>query len=358
MLDTPVRLDIEGLERNLRRQGTPDRVYYLELFLDYEVEEAIAAGYDLLRGLDPGDAHYQYRRAIALYRFLGYECVNYSIPQFQFPRDNYIRSQDTASLTRGAGRQWIDEAHGVIASWEDFERYPWPDASTYDLSGLDWLERNLPDDMGVAATCHSVFEEVTWLLSYQGLCYALYDQPDLVDALFARVGALHLQAAEILAQYSRVRLLFGGDDMGYKTATMVPARVLIEKSLPWHARMAEAAHRQGKLYLLHSCGNLTEIMPALIEDVRLDGKHSFEDTIEPVTVAKKRWGNRLALLGGIDIDFLCRADEEQVRRRVRETLNICQPGGGYCLGTGNTMANYVPLQNYLAMLDEGRRYSL
>jgi uroporphyrinogen decarboxylase len=45
-----------------------------------------------------------------------------------------------------------------------------------------------------------------------------------------------------------------------------------------------------------------------------------------------------------------------VRRRVRETLKVCQPGGGFALGTGNTVANYVPVDNYLAMLDEGRKF--
>jgi uroporphyrinogen decarboxylase len=33
------------------------------------------------------------------------------------------------------------------------------------------------------------------------------------------------------------------------------------------------------------------------------------------------------------------------------------PGNGYCLGTGNSVANYIPVQSYLAMLDEGRRFS-
>jgi uroporphyrinogen decarboxylase len=42
---------------------------------------------------------------------------------------------------------------------------------------------------------------------------------------------------------------------------------------------------------------------------------------------------------------------------VRETLSVCQPGGGYCLGTGNSVANYLPVDNYLAMLEEGRKYS-
>ncbi len=98
-------------------------------------------------------------------------------------------------------------------------------------------------------------------------------------------------------------------------------------------------------------------METLIEDIKLDGRHSFEDTIEPVTVAKQRWGKRIALLGGIDMDFISRSTPKQIRKRVRETLDICMSGGGYCLGTGNTVANYIPLENYLTMLDEGRRYS-
>jgi uroporphyrinogen decarboxylase len=36
---------------------------------------------------------------------------------------------------------------------------------------------------------------------------------------------------------------------------------------------------------------------------------------------------------------------------------VCLPGGGHCLGSGNSIANYVPLDNYLAMIDEGRCYA-
>jgi len=97
-------------------------------------------------------------------------------------------------------------------------------------------------------------------------------------------------------------------------------------------------------------------MGDLIEVVCIDGKHSFEDTIGDVREAKRLYGDRIALLGGIDVDFLCRASEEEIRSRVRETLDVCHPGGGYCLGTGNSVANYIPLHSYLVMLDEGRRY--
>ncbi len=56
------------------------------------------------------------------------------------------------------------------------------------------------------------------------------------------------------------------------------------------------------------------------------------------------------------MDFLCRASEPAIRQRVRATRDACQPGGGYCLGTGNSVANYIPVAHYLAMLDEGRKY--
>ena len=121
--------------------------------------------------------------------------------------------------------------------------------------------------------------------------------------------------------------------------------------------MAEKSHAAGRPYLLHACGKLDAIMPELLNDVGIDAKHSFEDTIESIIDAKQTYGRRVALLGGIDVDFLCRADETAIRRRVRDTLSACMPGGGYCLGTGNTVANYIPLDNYLIMLDEGRRYT-
>jgi uroporphyrinogen decarboxylase len=99
-------------------------------------------------------------------------------------------------------------------------------------------------------------------------------------------------------------------------------------------------------------------MEALIEEVGIDARHSFEDAILPVTEAYEKYGHRIAILGGIDVDFLCRSKEEDIRKRVRDTLDVCMQGSGYCLGTGNTVTNYIPLESYLVMLDEGRKYQV
>ena len=358
-LAPPPKPNAEALLRNLRREGTPDRVYFMELFLDGEIQHSIAQRFGVGEGLDPSDPLHGLKFHIELQRFLGYDTVRGVVDGYSFPRDNITCTDDTTQgpTRRQSGRRWTSEHHGPIASMEDFEKYPWPETKNIDTRQLEWLEANLPDDMCVTANCHSVFENVTWLMGYETLCYKMYDEPEFVDAMFERVGGCLHKLCKVYMQFDRVAILFGGDDMGFKTGTMVPPQVLIEKSFPWHKRNAQLAHAHGKPYLLHACGNLEAVMPALLDDVQIDGRHSFEDVILPVTEAKRLYGDRIALLGGIDVDLLARADEGTIRERVRETLDVCHPGGGYCLGSGNSVTNYVPVDNYLAMMDEGRRYA-
>ena len=356
MLDIPIRPDAEGLLRNLRREGTPQRVYHMELFLDQEVQQALHARFGTADGLAKSDPFYAQKAFIALYRFLGYDMIRAPLggPWFTW---SHTRTADTAGLSRSSGRGFRDDTHGQITSWQDFERYPWPDPARFETSIMEWYAANLPDDMCLAGSCHPVFEYTCTLMGYQALCYALYDQPDLVDAIIERVGSILLAAAKVYLQCSRVKVLFDGDDMGHRSGTLISPQILAAKTLPWHKKLAAAAHEHGVLYLLHSCGDIRAVMPALIEDVGIDGRHSFEDAIEPVTEAKRRWGSRVALIGGVDVDVLARSTPPQLRQRVRETLDVCQPGGGYCLGSGNSITNYIPLDNFLTMLDEGRRYT-
>ena len=42
-------------------------------------------------------------------------------------------------------------------------------------------------------------------------------------------------------------------------------------------------------------------------------------------------------------------------RDLRTTRFGGKPGGGYALGTGNSVTNYIPVRNYIAMLDEGMK---
>ncbi len=192
-------------------------------------------------------------------------------------------------------------------------------------------------------------------MGYEPLSYALYDAPRLVSDMFERVGTLLVAAHRKMAEVKGIGALCLGDDMGFKTGTMIAPELLRQYVFPWQKKIVEVAHDHNLPLILHSCGNLNAIMDDLIDLVGIDAKHSYEDAILPITEAKWRWGDRIAVLGGVDVDLLTKGSEEQVRARVREIVRACAPGGGFALGTGNSVANYIPVKNYLAMLDEGRK---
>jgi uroporphyrinogen decarboxylase len=289
----------------------------------------------------------------------------------------YVTAGDTTAIgaQRRDDREWAEEHGGPIRSWKDFETYPWPKVSDVDFGPLEWLEENLPENMGVYDLTAHILEMLTILMGYETFCYKVADEPDLVDAILEKVGAFYADLTKAFCDFRCVPLAWGSDDMGFRTSTLASPDFLRRKIFPWHRKCADIAHGKGKPYLMHNCGNLAEVMDALIDDVGIDAKHSFEDAIMPVTEAFERWGKRIAILGGIDVDFLIRSEEGAIRRRVRETLDACLGGvirgaggaaggsrkglgTGYCLGTGNTVANYIPVENFLVMLDEGRRYGV
>ena len=354
---THVRPDSQAFLACLRREGTPRRVHHIEIYLDEEVKQILAPRFGLLDCIDKFDSWFVQKREIALQRFLGYDYVVGKLEGVDLSL-NWMNIEDTAQVKRESGRLFIDEHRGPITSCEEYERYPWPDLSKANTGVLEWYEKNLPDDMCVIGGLTGHFaEELSWLMGYETLCLALYDQRDLVRAIAHRLFDMYREILRIYLQFSRVRIVWGTDDMGFRSGTLISPKDLREFVLPGHKMLAAMCHEQGRLYLLHSCGRLTQIYPDIIEDIQADAKHSFEDTIEDVRDVKREWGDKIALLGGLDMDFMCRASSAEVRARTRDTLKKCQPGGGYCLGTGNSVANYLSIDNYLAMLDEGRRFT-
>lgn len=348
----------EGLLSNLRMEGTPDRVYHMELFQDREIQDAIADRNGLLSDLDPGEPYYEEKRHILIQRFCGFDYVRATLGGMAVALHK-SNTEDTAALKRPGGRTFQDEHTGPIANWEDFEKFKWPDPNNPEATRtLEWYQENLPDDMCIVTGSISHFcEYLTWLLGYETLCYALYDQRDLLDAMAEKLTDIYVRALNQYLSFDRLKIVFASDDMGFKTGLLFSARDMIEYVLKPHKKMAELSHQAGRPYLLHACGNLSDITDYLIDEVKIDGKHSFEDTIEDVRDVKLTYGKDISLIGGIDVDYLCRAEAKDIRGRVRETLDICMPGGGYCLGSGNSVTNYIPLDSYLAMVDEGRLWT-
>ena len=294
------------------------------------------------------------RQRVQLWLALGYDYyrVRAEIP-FQMET---LAARDTAASATG-NRNWVNEHDGLIKSLADFEAYPWPTPATIDFGAAEAALAALPDGMGLIGFSGGVLEWSSNLLGLQTMMLLLYDDPELVRAVVDRVGQTIYDAFRVFCQMDRLFAIWLGDDMGFKTATLLQPQHLRQFILPWHKRYAELAHQAGRLFLLHSCGHVEAVMPDLIEDVQIDAKHSFEDVIVPVEQFKQRWGSGVAVLGGVDVDLLSRGTEEDVRRRTSQILEACAPGGGYACGSGNSITNYMPTENYLAMVETIHRFN-
>ena len=340
----PVTLDWEGFVRNVKRQGTPDRVFFFEHGIDPTIAKALDERYDVWKGIDPSSPTAEWDRAIAVNEFLGLELVRV------FPPGARVALEPGET-------PWEELSKGPITTWEEFEAFPWPSAKDADLSVLEYYEKALPDNMR-AMHVMDLWEITRAMFGFETFCYTLYEDPKLIQAVLDKVGQFNVDIAEMCCQFDCYGVVYQSDDLGYKTSTMLPPDTIRQLIMPWHKKLAGVAHRHGKMYFFHCCGQMYSLMDEYIDDVKIDAKHSFEDVIMPVTEASKVYGDRVGLLGGMDVDLLARQDEQTIRAKTREVLDGCVAGGGYCLGAGNWVTSYIPVDKYLVMVDEGRRYAL
>lgn len=246
------------------------------------------------------------------------------------------------------------EAQVVFRSMEDFERYPWPkENEPIDFRPFEIVGRLLPPGVKIVGGVGAgPYEWASRMLGTVGMAYALLDCPQLVESVFKKLGSLHVSAVRQLASMEWVGALRQGDDLGFKTSTFLSPDQLRRYVFPIYREMVEAAHAYGKPFILHSCGNLAEVYEDLIA-CGIDAKHSFEDVIMPVYEFKRRYGRRITALGGLDVDVICRGSEDEVRTYARRMIELCFEDGYWALGTGNSLTNYMPVRNYLWVLEEG-----
>ena len=315
--------------------GAPERPTLFEFFLNTRLYMKLAgpAGTD-----DPAPLA-QWRMLIAAFKAAGYDYATVNGSPIRFPGGEHDRAS-TISLNQGFS----------ITDRKSFDAYPWPDPDALDYSNLKTIAPDLPNGMKlIVSGPGGVLENVISLLGFDNLCFLLADDPGLAGDVFAEVGSRLVRHYEKAAAYDTVGACISNDDWGFKTQTMLSVADMRKYVFPWHVKIVKAIHAAGKPVVLHSCGEAREIMEDIITLMRYDGKHSYEDVIMPVEEAYARWGGRIAICGGIDLDFIMRSTADDIRARSRALLKLAASKGGLALGTGNSVPLYIDDDKYFAM---------
>src|SRR5512133_2311928 len=117
---------------------------------------------------------------------------------------------------------------GPIQTREDFDQYPWSEIPVIFkkeyIPHFEAIRRALPPGMKAYGGCgYGIFEASQDLVGYEPLCVMQCLDPELFRDIFVRIGDLWIELwTWVMANYSDVFAFYRmGDDLGYKTSTML-----------------------------------------------------------------------------------------------------------------------------------------
>lgn len=344
---TQFKPDYQNLIDAARNVG-PRRVPLYEHVISFNVMEKVtnSSFAHLVNSTNMDDLREFFRHHNHFFKTLGYDTISWE--------------SCIGPIMPGSGALG-EHKPGVIKNRKDFDEYPWGsiEGRFFDVYSDRFLalRDQMPEGMkAVGGPGNGIFECVQDIVGYQDLCLLSVDDPVLYSNLFSKVGDVNFGIwKKFLEEFGDIYAVCRfGDDLGFRSSTLISARDIKEIVIPQYKRIVELVHSYDKPFLLHSCGCIFNVMDDIIKIAGIDAKHSNEDAIAPFSVWVEKYGDRIGNFGGIDMDVLCQSDPERIKQYIFNVMDYSKGRGGIAIGSGNSIPDYVPTEGYLAMINAVR----
>ena len=238
----------------------------------------------------------------------------------------------------------------VISDIEDHDyRFPEVDEETLRAE-MEQLMATKGDRFTIAGIGFSMFERAWTLCSMEEVLMAMVAAPAALDRLLNDICEYHLKMIRIMLEYD-VDGIYFGDDWGQQKGLIMGKPHWMRFIRPQMQRLYGEVKSKGKFVLQHSCGDIHEILPELV-DMGLDCYQTFQPEIYDIQQVKNTVGQRLSFWGAISTQRLLPfADPETVKKETARILNILGKNGGYIASPTHAVPGDVPPENILAMLE-------
>ncbi len=180
---------------------------------------------------------------------------------------------------------------------------------------------------------------------------SLFDNRDFVETVLDRYCDWSVAVAERVCQRD-FDVYISADDMAFNSAPFFSSKVFRELVLPRYKRVAEKINIP---WIIHTDGNILPFLDDLL-DLGIAGLHPIEKGPMDIRDMKKRYGDRLCLMGNVDLNILSIGTPAEVKAEVRSLIKDVGPGGGYIVTSGNTLAGYLKPENVIALSEAVQEY--
>lgn len=236
-----------------------------------------------------------------------------------------------------------------VTGWEDWEKLK---------SRYQFCEGRIPENLVknvqakieegyvITATIPGGFDEIRTLLGDEKALLGPYTDADLIDDILKTIGDTASKVLDIASQQVTIDQLLVHEDMAGKTGPLWGPKQVEELIVPYYRKCWEIVQSRGaRIFNVDSDGDCNAILPGLIKG-GINMFHPCEPGANMDVVAmRKKFGNRLALEGGIDKYVLMKGFDEidaEIERRVPEMVKA----GGCVLGLDHRIPPGVSIGNY------------
>lgn len=247
--------------------------------------------------------------------------------------------------------KWVDPPLAGASSIRDIEKHPWPRPDWFDFSAVpDYCQKHNNDCLagGLGAT----FDMVGFFRGMEQGMLDIYDNPVLMEAIIEKLFEFKYEynLRMLQAAGGRMDILFVSEDMGSQNGLIVSKETLQRFVFPCLKKFALLAHKYNAMLMLHSDGDISEIIPGLIE-LGVDIINPVQATGPSMDIGrlKKLYGKELCFHGLLDSQqFLPQATPEEIIDQIRFYEKLAG-NGGIALSPNCGFQIDVPLDNILAV---------
>jgi len=319
----------------------PDRVPHCELFVDVAMAEELL-GWPRSGGATAGTARknpYTADQAKAVAARLGHDNIGF-----------ILRAPHYAEAIFGKdGRTFVGP--GRIKTEADLAMIDLPDPTRDEFyrDAEEFLRRR--GDYACHLSTRIGLSQAMLSLGIERFCLLLYDDRAFVEKLLDIYFDWTALMAERACQLG-FDIFWTTDDFAFKTGLMFSPRMFRELLAPRYKRVLDKVTIP---WVLHSDGNIAQSLDILLE-LGVRAVHPVEKGAMDIRALKRDYGDRICVMGNVDLVLLGRGSPEEVDQEVRELIRDLGPGGGYVITSGNSLASYLKPECVLAMAEAVRKY--
>ncbi len=200
----------------------------------------------------------------------------------------------------------------------------------------------------------NVFSFLTSLCGHEAILAGMAEDPGWIRDMVEIYAALLVDLQEeLFSDCGWPDALWYTDDLGYKQAPFLSPAMFRECLLPGYRRTFSHVHAHGIPVVLHSCGYMAPLLPDLLT-VGLDCLQAMEVKAGMDCLALHRlYGDRLALIGGLDARVLESNNRTRIDRELEEKLPLLKLGYGYVMHSDHSVSNLVEYETYAYFVEKG-----